>query len=80
MTADENAAHKYVAEIKRLQKVVDHPTLSEMITREELDEKIDMMAEWCLESPSAAMSPRGAGSQEFKKFYQYAFENKDVDF
>ncbi|TFG18738.1 MAG: iron-containing alcohol dehydrogenase [Promethearchaeota archaeon] len=78
--ANLDAAHKYVAEIKRLQKVVNHPTLSEMITREELDEKIDMMAEWCLESPSAAMSPRSAGSQEFKKIYEYAFENKDIDF
>lgn len=79
---DENldAAHKYVAEIKRLQKVVNHPTLSEMITREELDAKIELMADRCLESPSAAMSPRGAGSQEFKKLYEYAFENKDVDF
>lgn len=78
--ADIDAANKYIVEIKRLQKVVNHPTLSEMITKDQLDEKIDLMAEWCLESPSAAMSPRGAGSQEFKKFYQYAFDNKDIDF
>jgi alcohol dehydrogenase class IV len=77
---DIDASHKYIAEIKRLQKVVNHPSLSEMITRKQLDEKIDMMAEWCLESPSAAMSPRGAGSQEFKKLYIYAYDQKDVDF
>ncbi|MHA1110748.1 MAG: iron-containing alcohol dehydrogenase [Promethearchaeota archaeon] len=79
---DENgdAAHKYVAEIKRLQKIVKHPSLSEMITREQLNEKIDLMKEMCLESPCAAMSPRGAGSQEFKKLYQYTFDQKDVDF
>ncbi len=77
---DLDAAHKYIAEIKRLQNVVNHPKLSEMITREQLDEKLEMMGEWCLESPSAAMSPRGAGSEEFKKLYLYAFENKDIDF
>lgn len=77
---DLDASQKYIAEIKRLQKLVNHPSLSEMITREQLNAKLNLMAEWCLESPSAAMSPRGAGSEEFKKIYKYAFEKKDVNF
>lgn len=80
--SNELAARKIVDEVKRLQKVVQLPTtLKEIgIKKEDLENKLDQIAQFCMESSSSVMSPRSASTEEFKKLFIYAYEGKDVDF
>ncbi len=72
---------KMIEDIKNLQKQVNLPSkLSDLIKKEDFEAKLDLMADQCLESGSAVMSPRSADSTAFKKIFQYAFEGKDIDF
>jgi alcohol dehydrogenase class IV len=76
------ACKKLIAVVKALQKEVKVPTtLKELnITKVQLEAKLDIMAQQCMESSVAVMSPRAADSEMFKKIMIYAFEGKAVDF
>lgn len=79
--SDDVASKKMIDDIKNLQKQVNLPSkLSDLIKKEDFEAKLDLMADQCLESGSAVMSPRSADSTAFKKIFQYAFEGKDIDF
>ncbi|MHA1340457.1 MAG: iron-containing alcohol dehydrogenase [Promethearchaeota archaeon] len=80
--SEEIAIEKMLNDIKSLQEQVNLPIkISDLgISKEEFDSKLDFMAQMCMESGSAVMSPRSADSEEFKKIFIYAYEGKDIDF
>ncbi|MHA1870963.1 MAG: iron-containing alcohol dehydrogenase, partial [Promethearchaeota archaeon] len=75
---DDDAAKKLIDDIKDLQKKIDFPaSIKELgISKEDLEAKKDLIARLCMESSVAVMSPRSAGTDDFKKILDYAFEGK----
>ncbi|MHA1729500.1 MAG: iron-containing alcohol dehydrogenase [Promethearchaeota archaeon] len=84
--SDEIASQKLIDDIKKLQEKVDFPkTLKKLlddlgISKEKLDEKMDLITRQIYESSSAVMSPRCGDLAEFKRIISYAYEGKDIDF
>lgn len=79
---NKNAAFKVIDKIKELQNEVAFPTkLKDMeITREELENNIEMLVACCFEDATAVMTPRAITDEYYRKIYDYAFEGKDIDF
>jgi alcohol dehydrogenase class IV len=79
---DKTAAFKVIDKIKELQNTVGFPTkLKDTdITREELDNNIEMLVACCFEDATTVMTPRGITDEYYRKIYDYAFEGKDIDF
>ncbi|MGQ4875091.1 MAG: iron-containing alcohol dehydrogenase [Promethearchaeia archaeon] len=79
---NKKAAEIVIEKIKELQKEVGFPSkLSETgITKEQMEEKMDVLINLCFQSSSSVMSPRSASGDDFRKLFEYAFEGKDIDF
>ena len=77
-----SAATVLIDKVKELQAQVGAPhAISELgLDQDEFEAQVPTMADQCMESSCSVMSPRAAGSEEFKKLYMYAWEGKDVDF
>ncbi len=76
------AATALVKKIKELQRATNSPmkVADLKINKAEFDKNLGSMADQCMESSVAVMSPRSASSEDFKKLFQYAWEGKDVEF
>jgi alcohol dehydrogenase class IV len=83
---DRGAADLLIEDIKKLQDKVNFPrSLKQIleesgITKDQLDDKMDIMTQQCLESAVASMSPRSAGIDDYKKIIKYVYEGRDIDF
>lgn len=79
---DKKAATLLVEDVKSLQKAVNFPaTLKDLgIKKEELEAKLEIIAQQSLESGSMTTSPRQPDSEGTKMFFRYAYEGKKIDF
>ncbi|MFX1274361.1 MAG: iron-containing alcohol dehydrogenase [Promethearchaeota archaeon] len=79
---DKIAANVLVTKIKELAKEINLPLkVQELgISKEEYEKNLDLLVQLCFESAIAAMSPRSASGDDFRKMFMYAYEGKDIDF
>jgi alcohol dehydrogenase class IV len=80
--SNDEAAKAIIAKIRELQKAVDFPkTLKDIgLTKEKIEEKMDMLVELVNESSSALMTPREPTNQDIVNLINYALEGKSIDF
>ncbi len=76
------AAAAFVKKIKELQKTCNFPmTIADLkLDKAKFDSQLQVMADQCMQSASAVMSPRPTSSEDFVKMFKCAWAGKDVDF
>lgn len=80
------ASKKLVEDLQKLQDKVNFPrSLKEVldgmgISKEQLDEKMELLIQQIYESAVSSMSPRMPTKEEYVKIITYAYEGKNIDF
>ncbi|MFW9896497.1 MAG: iron-containing alcohol dehydrogenase [Candidatus Thorarchaeota archaeon] len=76
------AANIVVKKIEMLQQQTNlESSIKDLgISREDFDNKLDLLITLCYQDPSSVMAPRTPNTEEFSKLYNYAYEGKDIDF
>ena len=78
---DKKIANDIVDKIKDLQVKVNFPSKFEgIISKEDFESNLDLLIKISQETPNYVLSPRKVSPENFKNFFLYAFQGKDIDF
>ena len=78
----EESLTNLISKVRELLRELDLPLNLEGlgISREQLDDNMEQLANDAFEDPDAFGSPRWISKEECQKMFEYAFEGRDIDF